>query len=102
MRADERFANPAGIIQGGFLAAMLDSSMGASAVTALRGRKANVANAEMKVSYLRPAKVGGVLRCETQTTHAGSTVLFLEGQVIDEKGHVVASATSSYIARDRA
>ena len=102
MRADERFANPAGIIQGGFLAAMLDSSMGASAVTALRGRKANVANAEMKVSYLRPAKVGGVLRCETQTTHAGSTVLFLEGRVIDEDGHVVASATSSYIARDRA
>jgi uncharacterized protein (TIGR00369 family) len=102
MRADERFANPAGIIQGGFLAAMLDSSMGASAVTALRGRRANVANAEMKVSYLRPAKVGGVLRCETQTTHAGSTVLFLEGRVIDEQGHVVAQATSSYIARDRA
>lgn len=102
MRADERFANPAGIIQGGFLAAMLDSSMGASAVTALRGRKANVANAEMKVSYLRPAKVGGVLRCETRTTHAGSTVLFLEGRVLDESGNVVASATSSYIARDRA
>jgi uncharacterized protein (TIGR00369 family) len=102
MRADERFANPAGIIQGGFLAAMLDSSMGASAVTALRGRRANVANAEMKVSYLRPAKVGGILRCETHTTHAGSTVLFLEGRVIDEGGHVVASATSSYIARDRA
>ena len=70
MRADERFANPAGIIQGGFLAAMLDSSMGASAVTALRGRRANVANAEMKVSFLRPARVGGVLRCETETTHA--------------------------------
>jgi uncharacterized protein (TIGR00369 family) len=102
MRADERFANPAGIIQGGFLAAMLDSSMGASAVTALRGRKANVANAEMKVSYLRPAKVGGVLRCETRTTHTGSTVLFLEGRVLDESGNVVASATSSYIARDRA
>jgi len=102
MRADERFANPAGIIQGGFLAAMLDSSMGASAVTALRGRRANVANAEMKVSYLRPAKVGGHLRCETQTTHAGNTVLFLEGRVLDDAGHVVATATSSYIARDRA
>jgi uncharacterized protein (TIGR00369 family) len=102
MRADERFANPAGIIQGGFLAAMLDSSMGASAVTALRGRKANVANAEMKVSYLRPAKIGGILRCETQTTHAGSTVLFLEGRVLDGSGNVVATATSSYIARDRA
>lgn len=102
MRADERFANPAGIIQGGFLTAMLDSSMGASAVTALRGRRANVANAEMKVSFLRPAKVGTLLRCETLTTHAGSTVLFLEGKILDETGNVIASATSSYIARDRA
>lgn len=102
MRADERFANPAGIIQGGFLSAMLDSSMGASAVTALQGRRANVANAEMKVSFLRPAKVGSTLRCETKTTHAGTTVLFLEGRIVDTDGNVIATATSSYIARDRA
>ena len=31
MVADERFANPTGIVQGGFLAAFADSSMGASA-----------------------------------------------------------------------
>lgn len=101
MRADERFANPAGIIQGGFLTAMLDSSMGASAVTALRGRRANVANAEIKVSFFRPARVGTILRCETTTTHAGSTVLFLEGRIVDSEGVVIAAATSSYIVRDR-
>ena len=33
MKVDERFLNPAGIVQGGFIAAMLDSAMGASAVT---------------------------------------------------------------------
>ena len=37
MRADERFANPAGIMQGGFLGAFADSSMGAAAVTYVRG-----------------------------------------------------------------
>ena len=36
MRADERFANPAGIMQGGFLGAFADSSMGAAAVTYVR------------------------------------------------------------------
>lgn len=101
MRADERFANPAGIVQGGFLTAMLDSSMGASAVTALRGRKANVANAEIKVSFFRPAHVGSLLRCETSTTHAGGTVLFLEGRIMDDEGTLIAAATSSYIVRDR-
>jgi acyl-coenzyme A thioesterase PaaI-like protein len=58
MRADERFANPGDVIQGGFSCAFLDSAMGASAVTSLEGRRARVANAEMKVSFFRSAKVG--------------------------------------------
>ena len=33
MAADERFANPAGTIQGGFLAALADSAMGAATIT---------------------------------------------------------------------
>ena len=55
----------------------------------------------MKVSFLHPARVGTILRCETATTHAGSTVLFLEGRITDDSGNVIATATSSYIARDR-
>ena len=37
MKADERFANPAGIMQGGFLGAFADSAMGAAAVTYAEG-----------------------------------------------------------------
>ena len=62
--ADERFANPAGIVQGGFLAAVADSAMGASAVTHFGqqpGRKVWAANVEMKASFLRPARIGSVL-----------------------------------------
>ena len=36
MRVDERFLNPAGIVQGGFLSAMMDSAMGASAVLSVK------------------------------------------------------------------
>ena len=36
MRADERFANPAGIVQGGFIGAMADSAMGSATVTYAR------------------------------------------------------------------
>ena len=52
MRADERFENPGGLIQGGFLAAFADSSMGAAAVTWVGDRKVLVANAELKISFL--------------------------------------------------
>ena len=101
MRADERFANPADVIQGGFIAAMMDSAMGASAVTSLQGRRARVANAEMKVSFLRSAKIGSVLRCEASTIESGSTVIFVEATVHDDDERLIATASSTYIAKDR-
>ena len=58
MTADERFANPAGIMQGGFLGAFADSAMGAAAVTFVQGRKVFAANAEMKISFLAPVPPG--------------------------------------------
>jgi uncharacterized protein (TIGR00369 family) len=101
MRADERFANPGGVVQGGFLAAMLDSSMGASAVTSLAGRRARVANAEMKVSFVRSAPVGATLRCVATTVESGSTVIFVEARIHDERDRLIATASSTYIAKDR-
>lgn len=101
MLADERFANPGGVIQGGFIAAMLDSSMGASAVTSLEGRRARVANAEMKVSFLRSARVGSTLTCVATTIESHSTVIFVEGRVTDDDGRLIATASSTYIAKAR-
>ncbi len=64
MLADERFENPAGLTQGGFLAALCDSAMGAAAVTFAQDRKVFVANAEIKVSFLAAVRTGAELRCE--------------------------------------
>src|SRR5580658_11259731 len=61
MPADERFTNPVGLIQGGFLAACCDSAMGAATVTWARGEKVFSANAEMKISFLRPVRPGTTL-----------------------------------------
>src|ERR1700722_18683010 len=38
MPADERFANPVGVLQGGFVTALADSAMAASTVTWASGR----------------------------------------------------------------
>jgi uncharacterized protein (TIGR00369 family) len=101
MRADERFSNPGGVIQGGFISALMDSSMGASAVTSLQGRRARVANAEMKVSFLRAAKVGSLLRCKATVIESGHTVIFVEARVTDNESRLIATASSTYIAKER-
>ena len=48
------FANPAGFVQGGMLAAMLDDTMGAAVFAATGGRLYTV-TIGMNVSYLAPA-----------------------------------------------
>ena len=72
MAADERFANPAGVMQGGFLAAFADSAMGAAAVTFVEGRRVFAANAEMKISFLGAVPPGADLRCTAEVVSGGT------------------------------
>ena len=82
-RADERFSNPAGIIQGGFLGAICDSAMGASALTYARDRKVFVRNAEMKVSFLAPVAPEHVLECVATVISGGRSAAFVEAELAD-------------------
>ncbi len=103
MAADERFANPAGIIQGGFIGAMADSAMGSAAVTFARGagRKVFASNVEMKTSFLAAAKVGTMLECTAQIVSGGARVAFAEAEVVDDSGRMVARASSTYLFTER-
>jgi uncharacterized protein (TIGR00369 family) len=101
MRVDERFLNPAGIVQGGFLSAMMDSAMGASAVLSVKDRKVYVANTEMKSSFLRPVRSGDVLTCTASVLKPGTVVAFLQARVHDEHGTLVATGSSTYLIKER-
>ncbi len=101
MLADERFANPAGQLQGGFLCAFIDTAMGSAAVTFVEGRKVFSANAEMKVSFLAPVAVGTQLRCDAEVVSGGARVAFVEATVFDGAGKRIARASSTYLYRDR-
>lgn len=93
---DERWENPAGVIQGGSIAAFADTVMAATVVTALGGRKALVFTAESKVSYFRAVRPGERLRGEGVVVHAGSRIAFAEASVSDEAGRLVAKASSTW------
>ena len=103
MRADERFANPAGIIQGGFIGAMADSAMGAAAITFAQaaGRKVTASNVEMKTSFLAAARVGSVLDCTATVISGGARVAFAEAEVVDDDGRTIARASSTYLFTER-
>jgi len=101
MTADERFTNPSGVIQGGFLTAFADSAMGAAAVTHARGRKVFVANAELKISFLAAVRPGTPLLCVAEVISGGSRVAFVEATVTNDEDRMVARISSTYLLRDR-
>lgn len=90
------FANPAGMIQGGFLAAMLDDTMGpALAATLKQGEFAPTMN--LNIGFHRPGKVGTLIG-KGRIVKRGRDVCFLAGELYQD-GELVASATATAIIR---
>lgn len=101
MTPGEQFANPAGVVQGGFVSALADTAMASATITNLQGRKAFAANTELKISFLRPAVVGRPLTCTARVIGGGKRVTFVEAEVVDDDGSLVAKASSTYLLTPR-
>jgi molybdopterin converting factor subunit 1 len=91
--ASEQFLNPAGLVQGGFITAMLDETMGPAAL-AMLGPGHFVPTLELKVSFLRPVGAGRLV-ADGRVVHMGRSVAFLEGSLTDDEGNLVATATAT-------
>jgi uncharacterized protein (TIGR00369 family) len=90
------FTNPAGNVQGGFLAAMLDDTMGpALAAMLAKGEFAPTLN--LNVSFVRAAKVG-TIQGRGRVLRRGKEICFLAAELYQE-GELVASATATAIVR---
>lgn len=101
MPADERFANPVGVVQGGFVAAFVDSAMAATSVTANRDRKVFTANTDLRISFFKAIPIGGVLTCTATAVATGRRVTFVEAEVVDDAGVTVAKASSTFLLTER-
>jgi uncharacterized protein (TIGR00369 family) len=91
--ATEQFLNPAGAIQGGFVAAMLDDSMGPALVATLEPNQF-APTSDLHVQFLRPAKPGRFIG-RGRVVRRGRDVAFLAGELADDSGELVAVATAT-------
>jgi uncharacterized protein (TIGR00369 family) len=94
--ATPEFLNPAGNVQGGFLAAMLDDTMG-PALTATLDAGEFAPTLNLNVQFHRPAKVGP-LRGIGRVALRGREVCQLSGELF-QNDKVVATATATAIIR---
>ena len=91
--ARPEFTNPIGVVQGGFLAAMLDDTLG-PALTATLEPDQFAPTIELKVNFIKPAPLG-VLIGEGRLVARGGTIAFLAGELRTAAGDLIATATAT-------
>ena len=93
LEASERHANPMGTLHGGILCDIADAAMGIAYASLLKEGE-SFTTVELKINFLKP-----VWRARLQATgrviKQGRTIGLVECDVTDEKGNLVARASST-------
>ena len=98
-QATDQFLNPAGTVQGGFLAAMLDDTLGPALVATL-GHDEWAPTTDLHVQFLAPARPGPIL-ARGRVVRRGRQMAFLAGELTDAEGNLLATAVASANIRRR-
>ena len=93
MEADTRHANPMGTLHGGILCDIADAAMGIAYASTL-GEGESFTTLELKINFFKPVW-NAKLRAEGRIVKKGKTVGMTECDVFDEKGSLVARASST-------
>jgi uncharacterized protein (TIGR00369 family) len=93
--------NPLGMVHGGYAATLLDSACGCAVHSRLAASQ-GYTTLELKVAYHKPiTKETGLLRAEGHVLSLGRRAAFAEAKLIDARGKLYASATSTLLVFDR-
>jgi uncharacterized protein (TIGR00369 family) len=93
MAVDERHHNPMGTLHGGVYCDLADAAMG-FAYGATLSETESFTTVELKINFLRAVRQG-TLSAEATVVKAGSALGYVECDVKDEQGRLVAKAAST-------
>ena len=88
---DERFINPGGSIQGGFVAAMLDETQGPALFGTTEG-KIYAPTIDFHITFIRPARPGKFVG-RGRVVNIGRTIVITEADLFDEAGELLAKGS---------
>src|SRR2546422_9498488 len=93
LEAGPQHRHGGGVVQGGVITQIADAAMGMSLAT-LQEDGLWSTTIELKINFLRPV-VGGRLRAVGRVVEMKQTLLFSAADVLDDKGRLVARASST-------
>jgi uncharacterized protein (TIGR00369 family) len=93
LEAGQRHFNPMGTLHGGILCDIADTAMGIAFASTLAPDE-SFTTVELKINYLRPVREAK-LRAEGRVVQRGRTLGYVECEVTDENGRLIAKSNST-------
>ena len=93
LEAGPKHANPMGTLHGGILCDIADAAMGIAYASTLDG-EGSFTTIELKINFLKPIW-SAKLRADGRVVKRGRTIGLTECDITDEKGSLVAKASST-------
>ncbi len=96
------FASPRGAVQGGLIAGFLDEVMGGALLAVTEGSEHGTKlplNLDMNLTFVSMVPLAPIIAKGRVVKH-GRRVAFLEGELFDEAGKLLARATSTALPTD--
>ncbi len=98
MKVEEKHLATPIASHGGAIAALMDATMGVTALSEVILEGKVVATVEMKLSFLIPALLGDELTGRAKVIRHGKRILFVEGEIKNQDNKRVAFATGTFNA----
>jgi uncharacterized protein (TIGR00369 family) len=95
MRVSEDMRNQSGVCHGGFLSALADSAMGSAMATVLPEGERHL-SFDLKLSFMRPARVGQTVAAVGRVVHSGRRTGVCEAR-LEVGDDLVGTASASFI-----
>jgi uncharacterized protein (TIGR00369 family) len=96
LTAGQQHANPMGTVHGGILCDIADAAMGMAFASTLEPDE-SFTTIELKINFFRPVWEAR-LRAEGKVVRRGSTIGYVECEITDEGGRLIAKASSTCMA----
>jgi len=93
LQAGPQHHNPMGTLHGGILGDIADAAMGIAFASTLAAGE-SFTTVELKINYLRPVREAR-LRAEGRVLQRGRTIGYVECEVTDENGKLIAKSNST-------
>jgi uncharacterized protein (TIGR00369 family) len=97
--SDNHLATPI-TAHGGAIAGMMDALLGVKGLSLVADEMKVVSTIEFKISYFHPAYKGDVLTGKASVLKRGQRILFIEGEIVNQKNELIAKGSGTFNAYD--